>query len=119
MISEKTKCSLVFNGILTTHALQVEKNDERTTIIDICFEKINDFVHFHKICEATMIQMRISMGISNDADKATPNVADELNAVHKITTETQTTPIRIVSINNRHSTAKRRNTEMDPSDCET
>lgn len=98
---------------------QVEKNDKTTTTIDICFEKINDFVHFHKICDATSIQMRISMGLSNEADKATSNAADEMNAVQPVTTETQTMPIEIVLPENRPSTAKRRNTEMDLSDWET
>lgn len=59
------------------------------------------------------------MGLSNEADKATSNAADEMNAVQPVTTETQTMPIEIVLPENRPSTAKRRNTEMDLSDWET
>lgn len=84
------------------------------TIIDICFKKINDFFQFHRICDATKIQLRLSIGLCNDNDdRTTPNTADESDAVRKIAVETQTSPLPC------NGASKRRNTEMDSSELET
>lgn len=109
----------VFEIHCVVRAFQAEMNDKRTTLIDICFEKTCDFVHFHKICAVTTILMRISLGLSHDADETTPNAVDQLNSAQTATTETQTSLVEITSPRNRSSTAKRRNTEMDSSDLET
>lgn len=97
----------------------MEKNDKNTTLIDISFQKTYDFVHFHKICAATTIQMRISLGLSNDTDETTPNAVEQLNSMQKVAIDTQTTLIGDASPKLRSSATKRRNIEMDSSDLET
>lgn len=97
----------------------MEKEDKTTTIIDIRFEKMCDFVRFHKICDATIIQMTLSLGLSNEADDSNSNAVEKSNVAQEITAEMQMTPNENASPNNEATSAKRKSTEMDSVELET
>lgn len=99
--------------------IQVEKHNRATTIIDICFRKTNNLLHFERLCVGTAIEVRYLMVLPNGADQTIPNAVDELNAAQEDTIDTQTTPIRVSLSNNRATTAKRRNTDMDSNELQT
>lgn len=46
--------------------LQISKTDKHATILDIHFNDVVDFARFHETCDATNVQVRISVGIRNE-----------------------------------------------------
>lgn len=56
---KKKSCSFSF---------QVEQIEKETALIDIRFDKPNDFLRFHKLKAATSIEMRIFMGLPDVDD---------------------------------------------------
>lgn len=75
-------------------AFQVEKHDSAATIIDVCFAKINDFVRFHEICDATKIQVKYSMLQPSYVEATSVKSVEELNTRPKDSVVTQTALVR-------------------------
>lgn len=56
---------------------QVERNDKLTTkICGKCFDKVNEFALFRKICAATDIRMRIALFNAMEVGEAAIDVSD-------------------------------------------
>lgn len=54
--------------------------------MDIRFHKLNDFVRFHEVCDATNVKVMISMGIR---DKTDDNIDDGTIEYGEIDAETR------------------------------
>lgn len=61
--------------LTTPHQFQIEKRTDVTTIVDVSFEKINDFIRFRKLCAVKRIQMKTSPSLDTD-DANVDSVAD-------------------------------------------
>lgn len=58
-----------------SHHFQIEKRTDVTTVVDVSFEKINDFIRFRKLCAAKNIQLKTSPSLDTH-DANVDSVAD-------------------------------------------
>lgn len=107
---------------LTFRAFQVEKNKrDATTTIEICFDDVSNFTHFHELCAAATISMKNSLGIGvpieTAGNKASTSNVDE----SRHDSRAPIAPIEKPSSNGNDGTSstKRKSTDMDSTDLET
>lgn len=106
--------------VIRHKSFQVEKNDSNAlALIDICFDKISDFNHFHELCTGSTVRLGTSLRSLHETSQISgAGNFDELHDWLPINSQAPIQPSGKLSTGASEDTPnlKRKRTDIDSSD---